>query len=142
MKTLTTLAALLVAFLITSCAKTDHQSGGPAIDGYCAVCYFTANKAVKGKEQYSSQYQGRTYLFDTQQSKALFDANPEKYLPQYDGYCAYGVSFAKKIEVDPTVFSIVDDKLYLNKNRVIGNSFSKDPKGYISKADSQWPKIK
>ena len=141
MKTLKKLAALLVAVIVTSCASTNHEASGPAINGYCTVCYFTSNKAVKGKEQFSSQYDGETYLFDTLQSKALFDANPSKYVPQYDGYCAYGVSFGKKIEVDPTVFSVVDDKLYLNKNRLIGKSFSKDPKGYIKKADSQWSKI-
>ena len=141
MKTLTKLAALLFTVIMTSCSSTDHQAGGPALNGYCSVCYFTANKAVKGSEKYSSKYEGETYLFDTQQSKALFDSNPGKYVPQYDGYCAYGVSFGKKIEVDPTVFAIVDDKLYLNKNRVIGKSFNKDQKGYIAKADSQWPKI-
>ena len=144
MKTLKTLAAILVAALITSCSSSTSsspQDPGPALAGYCPTCYFTANTAVKGTTKYSSDFEGKTYLFDSQKSKDLFETNPAKYVPQYEGYCAYGVSFGKKVAVDPTVFSVVDDKLYLNKNAGIGRTFSKDPNKYITKANSQWSQI-
>ena len=141
MKSLKNFLLLLITVLISSCSSPQREAGGPAIDGYCAVCYFTAGKAVKGSTEFSSDYDGKTYLFDSQKSKDLFETNPGKYVPQYDGYCAYGVSFGKKVPIDPTVFNVIDDKLYLNKSPSIGKTFNKDPKKYITRANSKWADI-
>ncbi len=110
--------------------------------GYCVVCYQTADKAVKGSEKFSTDYQGKTYYFADQGALDTFKKSPAKYVPEYDGWCAYGVTFGKKIPVDPTVFSVVDGKLYLNKNKKVGKIFEKDTEKNIEKADTEWKKIK
>ena len=71
----------------------------------------------------------------------MFDKEPSKFLPQYDGYCAYGMSLGKKFDSDPTVFSVIDGKIYLNKNAKVKTLFSKDTKGILVKADSEWKAI-
>ncbi len=108
------------------------------LGGYCPVAYIKKEQAIKGSAEFASTYQGKTYYLVNQGAKDLFDKNPEKFLPEYDGYCAYGMTFGKKFPVDPTVFTVVDGKLYLNKNASVGETFNKDPKGYIKTADAKW----
>ena len=107
-------------------------------DSYCPVAYFKADQPVKGSKEFAATHEGKTYYFVNAGAKDLFQKNPEQYLPQYDGYCAYGMTFGKKFPVDPTVYQVVDGKLYLNKNESVGKTFSKDAKGYIQKADQKW----
>lgn len=114
----------------------------PALDGYCPVCYIAAGKANKGKADHASTYEGKTYYFVSKEVKAMFDGEPTKWLPQYDGYCAFGVAKGKKFESDPTVFTVVDGKVYLNKDKSIGAKFKKDTANYIKQADENWPKLK
>ena len=72
----------------------------------------------------------------------MFEANPEKYIPVYGGYCAYGVAVGKKFIADPEVWRIGNGKLYLNLDTDIQNKWLKDIPGYIKKADSNWMNIK
>ena len=91
-----------------------------ALDGYCPVCYIAAGKANKGSSEFTSEHNGKTYQFVSTGTKAMFDKEPSKFLPQYDGYCAYGLSLGKKFDSDPTVFSVIDGKIYLNKTPRLG----------------------
>ena len=77
----------------------------------------------------------------TRGSADLFRAEPEKYAPQYGGYCAYAVANGVTAPGDPEVWKIVDDKLYLNVNRSIANEWEKDIPGYVRKADQNWPRL-
>jgi YHS domain-containing protein len=113
-----------------------------AINGYCLVCYISTNKAVKGSAEFTATHAGKTYHFVNKEAVSAFKKNPSKYLPAYDGCCAYGMTFGKKVEVDPTVFSIVNGKLYLNKNAKVGKTFEKDKAKHIAKADQEWAKLK
>lgn len=133
---------ILAAFVIVFAASFTAIAAEPALDGYCVVCYQSAGKAVKGSEKFSTDHNGKTYYFVDQGALDAFKKSPAKYLPEYDGWCAYGVTFGKKIPVDPTVFTVVDGKLYLNKDKKVGKIFEKDPKKYIAKADSEWKEIK
>jgi YHS domain-containing protein len=112
-----------------------------ALDGYCPVCYIAAGKAAKGDSKITSEYDGKTYYFVSEDVKGMFDAEPKKWLPQYDGYCAYGMALGKKFESDPKAFTVVDGKLYLNKNKSISKKFNEDTKGFITKADKHWAKM-
>ena len=133
---------LPVVLLLSNCANRGVSADAdPALGGYCPVCYFAANEAVKGSAEFRSECEGKSYYFNSEESRQTFQKDPEKYLPQYDGWCAYGVAVGRKIPVNPTVFSIVDDKLYLNKNRWVGKSFDKDVRGYITKADAKWGEL-
>ena len=85
-----------------------------AINGYDTVAYFTEYKPVKGRDNLVVDWMGAKWKFSTQAHLDLFKANPEKYAPQYGGYCAYGVAQDALVKVEPDQFSVRDGKLYLN----------------------------
>ena len=129
--------------LILGCVSaTAGDQSNPAIGGYCPVAYFSADKAVKGSSEFAASHAGKTYYFVNKDALATFKKNPEKYVPAYDGWCAYGMTFGKKVKVDPKVFSIVNGTLYLNKNKRIGKTFDKDQSKHIAKADQEWNNLK
>jgi len=68
--------------------------------------------------------------------------NPDKYLPAYGGWCAFGVSVGKKFSADPEVWEIVDGKLYMNLDNGIKKMWISDIPGNIKKANKHWPNIK
>ena len=72
-----------------------------AINGYDTVAYFTVGKAAKGQDSLSTQWPGAKWKFASQTNLDLFKANPEKYAPQYGGYCAYGVTQGYLVKVEP-----------------------------------------
>lgn len=110
-----------------------------AIRGYDTVAYFTENQAVEGSAEYATEYQGATWLFSSQEHLDLFLADPEKYAPQYGGYCAYAVSQNQTASIKPELFTIVDGKLYLNYNESINDKWRADKINYIEAADKNWP---
>lgn len=112
-----------------------------AIKGYDTVAYFTEGKPVKGKSDYSTEYKQATWLFSSQENLELFVADPEKYAPQYGGYCAYAVAQNTTASIKPELFTIYDGKLYLNYNDSINEKWNADKDGFISDADKNWPQI-
>lgn len=133
---------ILFLLFISTQAHAADESAHLAVSGYDVVSYFTDAKAVRGSGFNVSTHQGETYLFSSKENKAKFDANAEKYLPQYGGWCAYGASLGKKFYTDPTVFEIIDGKLYLNLDSGIQEKWSKDKAGFIKAADMKWKEIK
>lgn len=112
-----------------------------AIRGYDTVAYFTEDKAVEGDDAYSMEYQGATWLFSSQENLDLFAENPEKYAPQYGGYCAYAVSQNTTASIKPELFTIVDDKLYLNYSESVNEKWLKEKENFIVDADKNWPDL-
>lgn len=133
--------AVLTLSAAASAGSVNQSEGGLALQGYDPVAYFTANKAVKGSDQFQTQYQGATYNFESATNRDAFAANPAKYAPQYGGYCAYGVASGHKVNIDPEAFSVVNDKLYLNYNKVVRFLWKRDVPGNITKADQNWPEV-
>lgn len=118
-------------------------TGAPlAVHGYDTVAYFTEGRAVPGKEEFSTVHDGATYRFASAANQEKFEGNPESYLPQYGGFCAYGVTVGKKVDIDPEAFAVVDGKLYLNYSLKIQKKWNKDVSGYIKKAEEAWPKLR
>jgi YHS domain-containing protein len=113
-----------------------------AIQGYDPVAYFTENKAVKGSKNFSTKWQGTEWHFSSKANLDAFNANPEKYAPQYGGYCAYGVAQGYAPAIDPQAFAVRDGKLYLNYNKDVMNRWNQNIPGYIADANQNWPKIK
>jgi YHS domain-containing protein len=113
--------------------------GGVAIDGYDPVAYFTDGKPVEGSKQFEHDWQGATWRFASKEHRDAFAAAPEKYAPQYGGYCAYAVGNNYTAGIDPDAWSILGGKLYLNYSLAIRDKWLKDPQGYIAKADHNWP---
>jgi len=112
-----------------------------AIRGYDPVSYFTDHKAVKGKAAYSYRWRDADWHFASAAHLAAFKAEPEKYAPQYGGYCAYGVAQGFTPETDPHAFQVVDGKLYLNLSKVVLKRWQQDIPGYVKDADKNWPQL-
>ncbi len=118
-------------------------AGAPlAIHGYDPVAYFTENRARIGKAAFSVAYQGAAYRFVSQANKETFEKDPERFVPQYGGFCAFGVAVGAKFDGDPLLFRIVDNKLYLNLSPDIQAKWQQDIKGNIAKADKNWESIR
>lgn len=111
-----------------------------AIKGYDPVAYFNASKPVKGKANLTYLWKGATWFFETAENKQLFVANPEKYAPQYGGYCAYGWAKGYPAKIEPDAWSIVEGKLYLNYDKSVKATWDKDQSGYIKSADMNYQK--
>ncbi len=92
-----------------------NTNGSPyAIGGFDPVAYFSDGAAKPGRKEYALDYEGASWLFASAEHKARFVKAPEKYVPAYRGYCAYGAAQNKLVPVDPRAFTIYDGKLYLN----------------------------
>jgi YHS domain-containing protein len=109
-----------------------------AILGYDTVAYFTVGKPVKGLDSLVHEWMGAKWKFSSQAHLDLFRAGPEKYAPQYGGYCAYGVSQDHLVSIEPDKFRIIDGKLYLNYDADVQQKWLKDPAGYIKQADAKF----
>lgn len=114
---------------------------GVAIRGYDPVAYFTRGKPVKGDRTHSAQWQGATWLFSTEEHKQLFVGDPEKYAPQYGGWCAFAMARGKKVDIDPNAWKIVDGKLYLNYSQPTQKFWEKQMQQDIELADENWKKL-
>lgn len=140
--------ALGVLFATTAVAATTAFAGEPvnvagasgiALGGYDTVAFFTDGRPVHGDPGVTSTHKGAKYFFASNAHKAQFDANPEKYVPQFGGYCAYGAALGALFPVDISTWQIRNDKLYLNLNPAIAAEFNKNPMGHIAKAEKNWP---
>lgn len=130
------------AFLSNAVAGEFFERNGVAIDGFDAVAYFTEAKAVKGDKSFSTKYKESVFHFATAKNRDAFVAEPEKYAPQYNGYCAYGVSQGAKAKIEGKNFTVREGKLYLNYNDSVQATWLKDTAGYISTANEKWPELK
>ena len=145
------LVALVVVMVATSMPVTAAHvnatsgmtlAGAPlAIHGYDPVAYFKDGRARIGKADHTATHREVAYRFVTAANKQAFERSPNRYLPQYGGYCAFGVSVGAKFDGDPTLFRVVNGKLYFNLNPDIQTTWQKDIPGNITKADRNWPGI-
>jgi YHS domain-containing protein len=113
-----------------------------AIRGYDPVAYFTKHKAVKGSKKLSTTWQGAKWHFSSQANLEAFVADPEKYAPQYGGYCAFGVAQGFTPEIDPQAFAVRDGKLYLNLSKDVLKRWKENIPGYVADANKNWPELK
>ena len=122
--------------------ESRRSSAGKALKGYDPVAYFTESKPVLGDPKIAYTYEGADWYFASEQNRDSFKADPEKYAPQYGGYCAYGTSQGHKAPTEADAWTINDGKLYLNYNTKVKTMWDKDRAGNIRKADTNWPTIK
>lgn len=112
-----------------------------AVGGYDTVEYFKQNKAIKGKNEFQTEWKDTIWLFSSKKNLNAFLKSPEKYAPQYGGYCAWAIAHGYDARGDPLVFSIVNDKLYLNYNRDVQKQWEKNIPRFIKNADKNWKKL-
>lgn len=145
----TSLGRLLAVALCASCigsaamaepASVDrvNTTDGVALKGYDPVAYFSTGRPVSGVDEYTHRWKGSTYRFASAENQARFRADPERYLPQYGGYCAYAMALNRIADIDPSRWAIVDGKLYLNNNFLSQTLWSVSKSSYIASADQNW----
>ena len=118
-----------------------YESWGVAIKGYDPVGYFKEKRPVKGSSDFEFVYKGATFRFASATNLADFKANPERYAPQYGGYCAWAVSHGYTASIDPQAWTIVGDKLYLNYSLRVLSQWEADKQNRIRLADQNWPAV-
>ena len=116
-----------------------------ALEGYCPVAYFAVDKAVRGKPEYASTYNGVTYHLVSAEAQRAFEEDPERYLPAYGGWCAFGMAVEDKFPVDPTNFKIVNGRLMVFLKNVNVDALELwndgDELQLTAKADAHWKKV-
>lgn len=143
MKRSSLLTALLVVVAV-SCAHKKTEIFSPlsqAIGGYDPVSFFKEARPVKGDEKFLYEWKNTRWFFSSNENLDSFKANPERYAPQYGGWCAYGCSNGRKATTDPNAWTIVDGKLYLNHSAEVKEKWMKEQKQRIEQADKNWPAL-
>ena len=111
---------------------------GIAIKGYDTVAYFTDGKALKGKPEFAFTWHDAQWLFANARHRELFAADPERYAPQFGGFCSYGLSKGKLLSADPQQWTIVEGKLYMKFNRSARDLWRQDKADNIKNAEAAW----
>lgn len=115
--------------------------GDVAIKGYDPVSYFESGKAEKGDKAYTFEFAGANWHFASEEHLNQFRKEPEKYAPQFGGYCAWAVSQGYTAGIDPEAWKIVDGKLYLNYSKSVQAKWEKDENNLIAAAEKNWPEL-
>ncbi len=137
------LTAVATVFGLTGTAHAaDYSHSTPAVQGYDVVSYQASKRPLRGNGHFVATHKGATYQFSSQANLDAFESNPDRYVPAYNGYCAFGVSVGKKFIGDPEVWRVVDGRLYLNLDTGIQTEWLKDVPGRIKTADGKWSKIR
>ena len=129
------LVTLSACGTLNSPTFSDHAG---AIRGYDPVAYHSDGKPVKGDPAHTFEYNSATWHFASQENLETFRANPERYVPEYGGYCAYGMSRGFVVSTDPNAWTIEDGKLYLNHSLGVRRTWLKDVPGNVNRADKHW----
>jgi YHS domain-containing protein len=145
------LVASAVAALVQNVALADDEynvstgitpAGVPlGLHGFDSVVLSTTGAVARGSAVYGIEHDGAVYYFASQLSAKIFATDPESYLPQYGGFCAYAVAFGRKFDGDPRFADIVDGKLYLFVNGEIFEKYLANKEQILADAKKNWPSI-
>ncbi len=143
---LTALAAAAAAFAVRPAAAAEKPVytgwfSDLAVSGHDPVAFFEEGRAVEGSRSFEHKWNGATWRFASARNRDAFAAAPERYAPQYGGYCAWAVAQGYTASADPKQWSIVDGRLYLNYDADVNAKWKKDVPGFIAAADRHWPRI-
>ncbi|MGW9686634.1 YHS domain-containing (seleno)protein [Flagellimonas sp. 2504JD1-5] len=109
-----------------------------AINGYDPVAYIVSDKAMEGNEEYSYHWKNATWLFASEENQKLFMESPDKYTPEYGGYCAFAVSKGFTANSSPNAFDIIDGKLYLFDSEEVKQEWKSDLQENLKKGKANW----
>ena len=128
-------AVLVLLFAMGSLAEETPRH--VSLKGYDTVAYFNESRPVKGTPEFHRDWDGARYYFASEKNRDAFAANPDRYAPQFSGFCAAAVSFNNKLEADPTIWKIVDGKLYVFADKKGLERVEKDPE-LLERAQRNW----
>lgn len=136
-----TIITLLFTTFSNAGDEVEVDKNGVILAGYDAVAYFTKNEAVEGSAKYTATYNDAIYYFSSSRNRDTFKDDSAKYAPQYGGFCAYGLTFGKKLAVNGKAFEIVDGKLYVNKSQGVYETWSEARDENIVTANVKWSEV-
>ncbi len=132
----------LVTGALAAGVDVNATSTGLALRGFDPVSYFTEEQPLAGDYRITAEHEGATYRFVSDANRDAFNADPARYAPQYGGYCAFGAAMGFKFDGDPSVYKVVDGKLYLNLSQDVAERWHEDIPGFIALAEDKWPAIR
>jgi len=142
-KTISTAILAIFILLNTQAQKSQvYIADGKAIKGYDPVAFFTESKPVMGRDSLMVKWNDAAWYFANRKNLEAFKSAPEKFAPQYGGYCAYGTAKGHKAPTEVDTWTVVDGKLYFNYNKKVKEMWVKDEPGFIKMADQSWATIK
>ena len=118
---------------------TTLSGAGVALRGDDAVALATGLGVTPGQAKFTVEHDGVAYYFSSEETMERFAADPERYMPQYGGFCAFGVAIGKKLDAAPRFADIVDGKLYVFLNALAFGKYEEDKAGTLAKAQQNWP---
>jgi YHS domain-containing protein len=139
-------AAVVVVAVATLTVRGDPPppnisgSDNLAIKGYDAVAYFTEGRAVEGKSEFRHSWEGASWQFSSASNRDVFAASPDRYAPQYGGFCSLGVAKGVVVTADPEAWTIVDGKLYMQYSLEARERWRENPQAYIALSEDNWSK--
>ena len=133
--------AMVLLFTTASLAQTPPAGTRVILKGYDPVAYFTENKAIKGASENSFDWDEGRYLFSSGNNKQTFSQNPDRYAPQFTGFCTAGIAKGMKAEANPEVFMVVDGKLYTFSSIKAKEAAQADP-ALFARAAKSWQEKK
>lgn len=136
--------ALPAAGLAQGPPKTPFNVDGEGVmlHGYDPVAYFTEGKAVEGRREVEHLWNGVRWRFASPANRDAFATAPERYAPQFGGYCAWAVSRNYVADVDPKAFAVVDGKLYVNYSSLVAARWRLDRDTNIARGHQNWPGLR
>lgn len=145
---------LLLSFLVgiiisfAACAKTEGvkpintTAENVAIKGFDTVAYFKDKLPKEGKAEFSHEWNGAKWYFSSAENRDEFAKTPEKYAPQFGGYCSWAVSHGYTADSDPQAWKVVDGKLYLNYNQKVKEKWEAEQPKLIQEGEKNWTEFK
>jgi hypothetical protein len=146
---MTALALVFTGGMIGHAFAGDQYVDGTgfAVSGYDVVSYFDLAQSDIGQPQQSplpgstaitAEFNGATFAFASVANRDRFLGDPSAFVPQYDGHCAYGVTKGGKVPGNPTLWRIVDGKLYLNITQSVVGFWEEDIPGNLQTSEANW----
>lgn len=131
-------AAILVASTAVAGERINKDADDLAILGYDTVAYFTNGRPVKGSPDFEYVWQDARWRFASAEHRTLFVGDPDRYAPQFGGFCTGGMGFGRLAPIDPEAWVIVDGRLYLHYDKEGRDDTVADPKAHIATAAERW----
>ena len=122
-------------------SRRNTDRSGLMARGYDVVAYLTEGKPVRGTAAFEHSWDGVRWRFSSAANRDAFAATPQKYAPQYGGFCAYAVSRNYTADVDPEAWTVVDGRLFLNYSLSVRAAWLKERDANIAKGDANWPAL-
>jgi hypothetical protein len=120
--------------------RFSRNGEGVAIQGYDVVSY-QEHRVEKGTKDFSADYGGLSWHFATADHRTLFLQDPQSFVPEYGGFCAYSVARGYPATADPRAYVVQDRKLYLFFDKVVQAVWEQDQRHFVSAADRYWPEL-